>query len=842
CTGSPVEIKAVERGLARLPCNISSPLPDDSVLLVVWYKNDKYPIYSYDQRGKNADKASHWKDEKVLSDRAYFRTMSEPAALSLDNVIQSDDAEYRCRVDFKKSPTRNHKVKLSVIVPPGQPSILNEKNQEVVEAAGPYQEGDEMRLTCLVHGGKPPPDVKWWRDGSQVESFDIRTSPDTKHNQLIVRDLKRDDLHAVYTCTASNNNISQPVSAKISVEMHFKPLSAQILSSDQPLSVDRKYNITCQAIGSRPPAKVSWWIDGRKLEHFNETVSQDDNVTISILKFTPTLQDHEKTLTCRAENPRVNAGVEEDFWKLNVMFLPVLRLELGSKMNPDDIEEGDDVYFECKIHANPAAYKVLWKHNGHTVQHNQKAGVIVSNKALALQSVRRHQAGNYTCIASNVEGDGESNTVQLRVMYKPICRSDQKRVYGVARNENAHILCEVDSFPPPDDFKWTFNNSAETMEVSSDRYHSTPPHSVSTLSYVPLTDLDYGTIMCWASNTAGQQPEPCVFHVISAGRPDPPYNCTLMNQTTESLELECLEGFDGGQLQQFQLEVYHEQTKHLLENKTSRLPVFHVNNLAPGLLVKLVVYATNSKGRSDSVAIEGFTLKVAEKQTGTPVPFELTPFIGVLVIVGTLLLVSAIVIIGALKRSQTRGAIARPQALPIKDKAALPLRSHVQDLYDMDDKNPDLIPCNKDSEYQLGTPGQGQVVGNEGQPVVAASPSYQDTIPRNNVITRNGDIYDNYKNRYTQQQQQPQQQQPLPQGEEVTYAELCLARPTTLGTGVEGSMGTGPGGGGVIHRNEPTVYAEIDHSRRPPLISPGTHREIVTVRTPLMANAQESCV
>lgn len=81
--------------------------------------------------------------------------------------------------------------------------------------------------------------------------------------------------------------------------------------------------------------------------------------------------------------------------------------------------------------------------------------------------------------------------------------------------------------------------------------------------------------------------------------------------------------------------------------------------------------------------------------TGSPVPFELTPFIGVLVIVGTLLLVSAIVIIGALKRSQTRGSIARPQALPIKDKAALPLRSHVQDLYDMDDKNPDLIPCNK---------------------------------------------------------------------------------------------------------------------------------------------------
>lgn len=55
---------------------------------------------------------------------------------------------------------------------------------------------------------------------------------------------------------------------------------------------------------------------------------------------------------------------------------------------------------------------------GQTVQHNQKTGIIVSSGDLALQSVTRHQAGNYSCIASNVEGDGESNTVQLKVMCK----------------------------------------------------------------------------------------------------------------------------------------------------------------------------------------------------------------------------------------------------------------------------------------------------------------------------------------------------------------------------------------------------------------------------------------
>lgn len=32
-------------------------------------------------------------------------------------------------------------------------------------------------------------------------------------------------------------------------------------------------------------------------------------------------------------------------------------------MNPDDIKEGDDVYFECHIQANPKPYKMAWFHN-----------------------------------------------------------------------------------------------------------------------------------------------------------------------------------------------------------------------------------------------------------------------------------------------------------------------------------------------------------------------------------------------------------------------------------------------------------------------------------------------
>lgn len=79
---------------------------------------------------------------------------------------------------------------------------------------------------------------------------------------------------------------------------------------------------------------------------------------------------------------------------------------------------------------------------------------------------------------------------------KPICRSEQKRIYGVARNEAAEILCEVDAYPPPDSFKWSFNNTAETFEMpqSDYRIHSS---RASSLSYTPVkVRLLWGISFC----------------------------------------------------------------------------------------------------------------------------------------------------------------------------------------------------------------------------------------------------------------------------------------------------------------------------------------------------------
>ena len=39
----------------------------------------------------------------------------------------------------------------------------------------------------------------------------------------------------------------------------------------------------------------------------------------------------------------------------------------------------------------------------------------------------------------------------------------------------------------------------------------------SILDYVPRTEMDYGSVLCWASNSVGRQNQPCVFHIVPAG-------------------------------------------------------------------------------------------------------------------------------------------------------------------------------------------------------------------------------------------------------------------------------------------------------------------------------------
>ncbi|XP_049814005.1 hemicentin-1-like [Schistocerca nitens] len=600
------QVHVLAGGDARLPCDVSSMESGDAAQLVLWYREDLgTPVYSMDARGGQLQR---WSDQEVLDGRAHFWADRRPAELLIRRALASDAAVYRCRVDFRVAQTRNSRVNLTVIVPPTRLLIEDDAGHRFTSVAGPFSEGDTLHLRCIAFGGSPPPTVQWFREDEPLGTLGV-VLPDGSavRADVTLEGLQRADLNTRLTCQAANTELTAPIEDSVLVDMNLRPLDVRLLGVSQPLSAGRRYDLLCQSSGSRPPARITWWLNGQRQQHSKLTTSVDGNTTTSTLSFVPSKEDDGRFLACQAENPNVYTDVPEDGAKLTIHYAPEVTVSLGPSLDPTDIREGSDVYFDCRIKAQPQAFRVQWLHNGHLLRPG--AGVVLSNLSLVLQAVGRAARGNYTCVAFNAEGSGQSRPFPLDVLCHSVAwghRSDEAELCwpGSLLSTRADIRCEVDANPPAGAFRWAFNSSGGGDELAGS----------ASISYTPHTDLDYGHLLCWAANRVGRQAAACVFHIVPAGRPDKVQNCTVGNVTAHALSLRCAEGFSGGLPQSFLLEVREDDSGELRANLSSGAPTFHVQQLRAGELHHLAVFAYNSKGRSEPVFLAVTTMAALERQ------------------------------------------------------------------------------------------------------------------------------------------------------------------------------------------------------------------------------------
>ncbi|CAH1124419.1 unnamed protein product [Ceutorhynchus assimilis] len=704
-----IEIQAVEGKIVNLPCDVTPP-GHDKVYMVFWFQQGSgYPIYSFDVRGKSMSQARHWSAPEVFGTRAYFRTVSEPAELVIEDVKRHDEGVYRCRVDFRNAQTRSVRYNLTVIVPPEPPIILDKWGRHLNGTVGPYEVGDDVVLTCRAVGGHPQPTVRWLVNGQVVDDEYEHDAGDVIENKFTWPSVSRQDLDAIFTCQSQNTKLTEPKEAAVLLELILKPLTVGIAKTDGPLVADKRYEVTCESAGSRPPAIITWYKGKRQLRRTKEDTME--NVTISELSFVPTTEDDGKSITCRAENPNVTGLFLETSWKIDVVFPPIVDLSLGSTLNADDIKEGDDVYFECKVKANPPMRRLTWLHNDIFLAHNLSNRIIHSNQSLVLQKVTKQSAGVYRCSVVNSEGETVSDELNFRVQYAPRCKNDKIVVVGASKGENIDVVCEVESDPPVKSYKWKFNNSGETLELESQRFSKTSNGNVSILKYNPTTELDYGSLSCWASNVLGQQLNPCIFQVVAAGKPFPVKNCTLTNQTSNSVEVYCQPGFDGGLPQYFLLEIYTTSSNIPQYNITSYIePYFFLDNLETDVTFRIAVFAVNAKGKSSSVILEEFVFRDAEKRTASD--GEFSPVLGILVgAAGTVIAIAVLIILrmrDAKSNSQAIldekvSGVSRGQCNTMSSMKPLLRGSSPREL---DERDPDIIPAKygaaENEENRLG--------------------------------------------------------------------------------------------------------------------------------------------
>ena len=46
-------------------------------------------------------------------------------------------------------------------------------------------------------------------------------------------------------------------------------------------------------------------------------------------------------------------------------------------------------------------------------------------------------------------------------------------------------------------------------------------------NYKSSTEEGHGQVLCWASNSLGEQSNPCIFRVVPLGSPAPPRDCRV---------------------------------------------------------------------------------------------------------------------------------------------------------------------------------------------------------------------------------------------------------------------------------------------------------------------------
>lgn len=95
------------------------------------------------------------------------------------------------------------------------------------------------------------------------------------------------------------------------------------------------------------------------------------------------------------------------------------------------------------------------------------------------------------------------------VIDEPSCKNNQQRIYGAHRGETAWVKCNVNSNPAPTSFRWAFNNSVSGLinVASSDK----------STAVIKFKVTDFGTLLCWATNSLATLPQPCVYHIVPAG-------------------------------------------------------------------------------------------------------------------------------------------------------------------------------------------------------------------------------------------------------------------------------------------------------------------------------------
>ncbi|RWS05570.1 Down syndrome cell adhesion molecule-like protein Dscam2 [Dinothrombium tinctorium] len=324
------------------------------------------------------------------------------------------------------------------------------------------KEGSSFKLLCSVSEGSDPLHFKWSKDGKTL--FEINIETNERDSTLKINEIKQSE-SGNYTCEVSNSFGKDIQVINLVVKA---PLKWQKEPKDVQLLLDENEIIECSVTGFPSPT-IIWKRNGEIISSLN-----------GILRISKASHKDKGIYECLAENG------------MDVTLRKVIKVSVkdSPKIIPMPVlppfTEGARFGAVCIIQKGTEPLRFEWFKNKEKITDLMPNIQIDSTNVmstLTINSVKREDAANYTCVVQNSFGK-DSQTIALSVKASPKWLKEPESA-NVITGEDIALYCEADGFPLPA-IRWMKGDT----ELSNEKQ----------LNLKRVSSSDSGSYKCIAEN------------------------------------------------------------------------------------------------------------------------------------------------------------------------------------------------------------------------------------------------------------------------------------------------------------------------------------------------------
>ncbi|XP_038637840.1 LOW QUALITY PROTEIN: hemicentin-1-like [Scyliorhinus canicula] len=294
-----------------------------------------------------------------------------------------------------------------------------------------------IELQCEA-SGIPTPKITWLKDNIPMSKV-TEGSKFLLEGQILSLATARFSDSGTYSCVAVNP--AGDDQREIRLQVHLPP---SILGDEQNVSVNLNDSVSleCQSQAFPPPI-LRWMKDGLPLPM---RARHSLSANASVLEIRSAQVQDAGRYTCEASN---EAGKTEKNYILNVWVAPSFHgLEDQASVT---VIEGNSMSLFCECSGIPSP-NLEWQKNGVTLVTGKdgRTTILPGRQMLQISSTRVSDAGNYTCVGTNLAGTNKKDySVEVYVTPKIKNGGGRPTEILITRGAGVTLECEAYGIPQP---------------------------------------------------------------------------------------------------------------------------------------------------------------------------------------------------------------------------------------------------------------------------------------------------------------------------------------------------------------------------------------------------------